>query len=513
MAVTVTTNTLSTNAKYLNVTGSTVNADAKTVILAMANALIALGWSRYDTAGGAEVIGTSDNAGVILRRACYDQATSGHYNYLGLRLVGTSDTTYTFHLIQAADWTGTTVMANFVSAANLSPVYYTPNTTGNTRFLNFAQGGTIWLFDGPKTLLITSQSGSSLTKSVEQTWIVGEYKKEFGENVNSATGYIHNGVFTNDRAFLDGAGVTTRASSTGADILISSPGGYSGNTSSQANSYMYGRIGVGRTDFTQNASYYYNSSQGQSIRTGTGVALPQFGLTEAPTITAAGGTQNSVTSSRAAIAPVAVDWGFTTRLNMGWLGYIGHINEFYATSINSEFLGNVNGQALNVFTQKPVPTDNKVYSGVGTGTVNSGGYTGGLTDSYGPMMFSARGSYNYPLLNSSSFQEYSPATLPTNLLFTVYEPTLSCGTSNGIQSSYYSNYQDLTYTGPQYKFSMLGRIYDLKIFGPFSSEKYIFLDSMTIPVDADGFFAAGGTNTDFWIIPTGGNNMAFLMPK
>jgi hypothetical protein len=61
---------------------------------------------------------------------------------------------------------------------------------------------------------------------------------------------------------------------------------------------------------------------------------------------------------------------------------------------------------------------------------------------------------------------------------------------------------------------MLGRIFDLKIFGPFASEKYVFLDSMTMPCDADGFFAAsGGTNKDFWILPAGGNNIAFLMPK
>jgi len=36
MAVTVTTNTLSSRVRYLNVSGSTANADAKDVILAMA---------------------------------------------------------------------------------------------------------------------------------------------------------------------------------------------------------------------------------------------------------------------------------------------------------------------------------------------------------------------------------------------------------------------------------------------------------------------------------------------
>ena len=511
MAVTVTTTTLSTHARYLNVSASTSNNDAKTIILAMANALIALGWSRYDTAGATAIIGTDDNAGVILRRALTDNASSSHYNYLGLRLVGTSTTTYTFHLIQAADWTGTTVMANFVSAANLGPAYYTPNTTGNTRFMSFSQGGTIWLFDGGKTLLITSQSGSLLTKSVEQTWIVGEYKKEFGENVNAATAYIHNGVFTNDRAFLDGSGVTG-GSANYDDVLVSIPGFSAPQTSGQGQATTYYRVSTTNTSAPSTSSSNPSSYNGHSIRTGTGVALPQFGLTEAPTITVAGGTQNSLTSSRAGIAPVAVAYGFTTRMMMGWLGYIGHINEFYANSINAEFLGNTNGQSFGTYTvpSSPlIPTNNQIQNAVGTSTHVSTS-TG---NAVGPILFSARGSYNYSLLNSSSFQEYSPATLPSNLLFTVYEPTLSCGTSNGISAVTGPYNGALSYSGPQYKFSMLGRIYDLKVFGPFSSEKYVFLDSMTIPVDADGFFATGGTNTDFWILPVGGNNMAFLMPK
>lgn len=506
MAVTVTTNTLSSRVRYLNVSSSTANADAKDIILAMANALIALGWSRYDTAGATEVVGSADNAGVILRRACYDTAQSSHFNYLGLRLVGTSTTTYTFHLIQAADWTGTTSMSNFVNAAGI-PSAYTPNTTGNTRFLNFAAGGTIWLFDGGKTLLITSQSGSSLTKSVEQTWVVGEYKKEFGENVNAATGYIHNGVFTNDRAMFDGSGVTNGGGLYD-NTLISVCGAYFPTMNSSYQRSIFGRVNISTATIPSNITE--NNTSGGTLRTGTGVALPQFSLTEAPTITAAGGAQNSVTSSRAAIAPVSVAFGFTTRMMMGWLGYIGHVNELYANSINAEFIGTTAGQGFSVFT---APTAlNTVTSGIGTSSQPSGT----STNTNGPILFSARGSSNYPLVNSSSFQEYSPTTLPSNLLFTVYEPTLSCGTSNGLQNVTLilsPSASTITYSGPQYKFSMLGRIFDLKIFGPFSTEKYVFLDSITMPCDADGFFAAGGTSKEFWILPAGGNNIAFLMPK
>jgi hypothetical protein len=233
----------------LNVSASTANADAKDVILAMANALIDLGWSRYDTAGATAVVGTDDNAGVILRRTCYDNAQSGHFNYLGLRLVGSSTTTYTFYLIQAADWSNAASMTAFVGGA--TNTMYTPNTTGRTDFMNFAQGGTIWLFDSSRTLVITSQSGATLSKGIDSTWVVGEYKKEFGENVNAATGYIHNGVFTNSRWLMDGNGAGSSGAFPGHTLVNSvrmqgtatsgtSAVIFPNNTSEQLNSFPSG---------------------------------------------------------------------------------------------------------------------------------------------------------------------------------------------------------------------------------------------------------------------------------
>jgi len=486
MAVTVTTNTLSSRVRYLNVSESTANADAKDVILAMANALIALGWSRYDTAGETAVVGSDDNAGVILRRACYDETTSGHYNYLGLRLVGSGTNTYTFHLIQAADWSSTTSMTAFVSAAACAA--YTPNTTGNTRFMSFAAGGTIWLFDSGKTLLITSQSGAFLTKSMENTWIVGEYKKEFGENVDAATEYIHNGVFTNDRWLLDGCGVSSSTVSQSSQ-LISVPG------------VLAPTSVMTRVAFDNTLTDYSNVSWTQGIRTGTGSGYAQFSLTEAPSV----GTTplNSVTATRTAVAPTSVQFGFTTRLLMGYLGYIGHNNDTSSNSIYAEFIGYTSGQKKDVYT---IPASRTTTNPVPASSSSSATAAG-----WGPTLFCARGPNGYPLINT--IQEYSPATLPTNLLFTVYEPTLSCGTSNGINSTLSSTVPaTLTYSGPQYKFSMLGRIFDLKIFGPFTNEKYVMLDSIIMPCDADGFFAVGGTNKEFWILPSG-NNIAFIMPK
>lgn len=488
MAVTITTNTLSTRVRYLNVSGSTANADAKNIILAMANALIALGWTRYDTAGETAVVGTDDNAGVILRRAMHDNAQSGHFNYLGLRLVGSTTNTYTFHLIQAADWSSTTSMSAFVNAATCDT--YTPNTTGRTRFLDFIQGGTVWMFDSGRTLLLTSQSGDVLTKDIESTWLVSEYKKEFGENVNAATGYIHNGVFTNDRWLFDGCGYQVGLNPNGLDALcfnsISAHGSVTGMTVGIWNANRVPQL----RDFAQGG--------GRRITTGQGAGYSQFTLTEAPSTGLT--PQNSVTMTRTVSAPTAVGNGFSTRLLMGYLGYIGHLTVTHLTSVYAEFLA-TEPVAPTVFKHPTVATSR---AGLGTSEFYNANTQA--------ILFAFRGSSDYSLLNN--IQEFSPATLATNLKFTVFEPTLSCGTSNGIQSLDANSPASSarTYSGPQYKFSMLGRMFDVKIFGPFSSEKYTFLDSITIPCNTDGFYNENGTDKEFWILPCG-NNIALVMPK
>jgi len=491
MTVSITTETLSTRVRYLNVSGSTANDDAKDVVLAMADALIALGWTRYDTAGSTSVIGTDANAGVILRRACHDNAQSDNFNYLGLRLVGSNTSTYTFYIIQAADWTSTTSMTAFVNAATTTR--YTPNTTGNTRFLNFDQGGTIWMFDSGKTLLLTSQSGDNLVKDLDSIWVIGEYKKEFGENVNAATGYIHNGVFTNNRWMLDGCGVPSNQQNENLLHVMTSTG-VTGTASLRYGFFNTNAAAGTTTSFT---------SGSRNVRLCQGAGHNQFSLTQAPALTTT--TQNSLTLSRAVGAPTAGGIGFLTRLLMGYMGYIGHINSTHTTSINAEFLGSnvqnsnyLNGTPITVFKLLEVSLGNNSTS-VSTNNTNVNGFA---------RLFQTRGNNSYSLLENIA--EFSPTTLPTNLKFTVFEPTLSCGSSNGVQSV--SLPVANTYTGPQYKFSMLGRIFDMKIFGPFTDQKYILLDSITIPCNADGFYQEDATDKDFWIIPSG-ENMAFLMPK
>jgi hypothetical protein len=481
MAVTISTNTLSARVRYLNVSPSTVNADAKDVILAVANALIALGWSRFDTAGETSVIGTSADAGVVLRRECYDFADSGHYNYLGLRLTGTSDNTYTLFTTQAAGWSSTTSMSSFVAGATGNS--FTPNSTGRTNFLNFAQGGTIWLFDSGKTLLMTSQSGATLTKTADNIWIIGEYKKDFSENVNAATGYIHNGVFTNSTWLLNGSGQTPARNG---HLGVSNIEGSVNQTSVSANWDIRPDIRRGM------AVNGYLGSFRVDFQAGSNQA--QFILTEAPLAA----TVDGVFSNNAG-APGACNGSFTTRLLMGYLGWVGYVTPFHMLSVNFVLGAGATSTHVAVHAQ-----------------------TAGVP----AMPFSAYASATQNHVGSY-LQEYAMNNLDGGLKFTVFEPTLSTGTTSRLRdtanSSFYGGSfggdprpgaapDGGTYTGPQYKFSMLGRIFDMKIFGPYSSEKYNLLDVMTIPCNADGFYQEGGTDKDFWIIPSG-NNMAYVMPK
>jgi hypothetical protein len=475
MAVTITTNTLSSRVRYLNVSASTANADAKDVVLAMANALIDLGWSRYDTAGATAVVGTDDNAGVILRRACYDNAQSGHFNYLGLRLVGTTNNTYTFYLTQAADWSSTTSMSAFVAGAASSQ--WASNVTGRTNLLDFTQGGTIWLFDGGKTLLIASQSGATLTKTDTAIWMVGEYKKEFGENVNAATGYIHNGVLTSSSWLLGASGQNSLARG---HLGVTSAQAYSFSTSGSSQAFIGDWHGTVRLN---------SSNSGQTGQWNMGFATgsygPQFILTEAPTAAAPAGVFSNSPS-----VPAACTGSFSTRMSMGYLGYLGYVTPYYSVSVNS-VLGIPDATAGSVFNGA-VPLPFSTYNSTSQFTI------------------------------SSYLQEYANNNLAGGLKFNIFEPILSTGTTSALNNtanaSYFSGAAAIgspntgTYTGPQYKFSMLGRPFDIKIFGPYTSEKYSFLDAITIPCDADGFYADGGTNKDFWLIPSG-VNVAYVMPK
>jgi len=239
------------------------------------------------------------------------------------------------------------------------------------------------------------------------------------------------------------------------------------------------------------------------IRLSSGAPCSQFCLTEAPSIS--GTTLNSKTQTFPTAPPVSCGFGFTTRMLMGYMGYIGHISETFKISVYSHFIGAYNSIS-SLGTRHTV-----LFSGVESVPGNDP-ENPNWNDS--PGLFSALGANRYTLINSSSTQEFSLAS--STLQYTIYEPTLSCGTTNGLSNirllGTSASTDRFNYSGPQYKFSMLGRMYDLKLFGPFTAEKYTFLDSMTIPCNSEGFYEEGGVDKDFWVLPTG-NHVAFLMPK
>jgi len=459
MAVTITTNTLSPKVRYLNVSPSSVNADAKDVVLAVANAIIDLGWSRHDTLGATSVIGTDDNAGVVLRRPCYDFAQSGHYNYLGIRIYGSSNTTYNVYITQAADWSTTTSISSFVNPATHTN-QYVPNSNATLK-LSFTQGGTIWLFDGGKTLVMTSATSGAQSYTDDNLIIIGEYKKEYGENTNAATGYIHNGVFTTNRWLMTGSG----AGAAGELVnMVGYPNGGSWHTA----------LGM-ENSWSANSTKYSTTISVSSYS--------QFLLTEAPTT-----TTNQNTFSNQVAAPASCGQGFATRIMCGLYGYIGHLGPSTAVSI------------LNFYTGE---TWTSTTVQLGTGVLASGGYNGGR---HSNPIFAAYGNNNFTQAYAlgAHFKEYTYDSGPGDLRFSMVEPLLSCGTSNG---------NPHPYAPVNYKFSVLGKMFDFKIFGPYDTDKYSFLDSISVPCDSDNFYQEGGTDTEFWFIPYMDNRVAFLMPK
>lgn len=179
MAITVTDTSLSTNARYVVYSGSTAANDAQTLLLKINDALVNLGWTKYDNAGAAAVLGTADDAKVIMRRVTNDNASSGHYSYLSLRMQH-SASTYNFYLTYSSGHTGNTTYGNWIN-----PVYSRSTVFSNASGVlvnpSFTAGGTIWLFDEGNSLVMKF-TGTGFTEGEPKSVLYfGEYDKIFGE--------------------------------------------------------------------------------------------------------------------------------------------------------------------------------------------------------------------------------------------------------------------------------------------------------------------------------------------
>lgn len=452
MAITVTTNTLSTNAKYINYSASTAADDCASIVVAVNNVLVDdFGWEKYDSASAGTASGTSGNRFCIWRKPSYDFATTGHYMYLGMR-ISSNGTTHTLYFNYSADrssnntFTGTVNMSYSSSSSVFDS--QTEWNFGSDTLITYGSSGTIWLFNDFGNSLVMCFLGSnrpiggrvghssSSTKNVPTTVYFGQYRKDFGEVVPNGE-YIHNGVNFSGYDLWAGFGIGPGNGSTSNRVAVDID--ISRNGSTDAANHVGYAYTIGGTDIGQSDSCHL------------------FVLTEY--------SKNSSRNSKTVVSPVSTTSTTSvfigTRMLLGWVGWVGHVGR--QMGIN----------AAGVFTRS-------------------------TTFSQTSQLFATGG--NHPS-NSSLSQSSSQANTPgywwgENLpgsanSINLFEPVISAGSydneeSGGLNTFFYGKMYGVRITGGQPSISNGG---------------YTLLDSATIPLDANGFYDPNGTNTDCWCVP------------
>ena len=459
MTITVSTNTLSTNARYVVYSGSTAATDAKELLLAIEAAVVDLGWSRYDTAGAAAVLGTDSSAGIILRKQSDDFASSGHYNYLGMHLAGS--TTYRLRFRYAADYSDA---GDVTASVNKTFSGWAPynEDTGSYVDPSFSEGGTIWIFAEDNSIVFKFTGTGFTEGTVRTTYYFGNYKKTFGEACDPSTGYIHNGVMIDPWQFVNGSGID-------AYTLKEN----------------YGR------------SYYDNLGGYNTSLTGGGTAQTypgtQFALTEWPVAGSNRTGSTTYTLFQRGKAKYGVPYGFTattartvgctTRIHMGWLGWMGNTDHTICRSLASQFM-------------------------VSNGT--TAGFASMFMNAYRSDFPTFRNTVAQYLPNPSGAND-------TGNSIALYEPVLSTGSFNGPTVTSSGNHNQYTTSGTGYTssgniptvFAINGKPYGFRMSigqAPVASGGYAFLDTANIPIDAEGFFDENGVTTAMWAIPVHNNS-------
>lgn len=426
--MTITTNTLSTNSKYIVYSGI-ATGEAQTLLIAISNALVSLGWTKYDSSGAGSTLGSASDAQVILRRPTSDNAASGHHQYLTLRLLDSGSFTMIYH----ADQSNNTSYTSYVNSVYNGSSPFSSATT-NVVTLSSTFGGTIWIFNETYSTIFKFVGDGFTEGAAGSVKYFGEYRKDFGENCDVSTGYIHNGLALDGYYMWDYNGCNTN---------------HVAFYSSSANSSTYQYQG-------------WDSPGGTNGR--------QFALTEWPT-TSQSKTSTSlyITNSTYSVPvnPTSIDnYGLVTRMNFGWLGWLGHITAGQAISPSHAF-----------------------YAGSG--------------NSYSAWVFASTQN-NFPGGIGHNFKQYFPGANSNSI--SLYEPTISVGTVNRIPGQGTNNSPSSTnYSGAALAFAMLGKPYGLRITAGqpalLVGGSYNFLDTASIPLDSNGFFDLSGTPTECWALP------------
>ena len=499
MAITITTNSLSTNAKYLNYSASTAAADAKDLLLAIANALTAMPapnqWTRVDTAGSSAVLNANDNGTVVLRRQCEDFADSSHYQFMGIHL-SSDGASYTMHITHAAEWGSLGSETGYTNAAK-SPddtFSFALGTQIPAGLINYGASGTIWLFNENFATYFVF-TGTGITQGYENAFYFGEYKKDFGENAPTGT-YIHNGVAINARYFFKGNGCGINQFMT-----YSSPGYWA----MQSNRGQYynpaGGTAMNWQDNGPGSYLYGNTNFGFDWNSNGMEARSQFACTEYPIINIATGTdyqrKNFTKTSSELAAPTSWDhtWqhGTTTRVHMGWMGWVGHIGRGSSSSIIAHW-------------QQPT-----------AGAVNESGQDGpGLfqrnTNRYRQSFRTMGINEGTPTIGSTAIALYEPTlsvgTLNHTKAYGYFTPGQSTSTSTSYTTPYQNKYWNVeNYAGTNIAFALLGRLKNFRFSCGHGDMEFEYLDTATFPIDASGNFDPSGTSTDFWGIPFGNHSL------
>jgi len=255
-----------------------------------------------------------------------------------------------------------------------------------------------------------------------------------------------------------------------------------------------------------------------------------------------------------------------TRLHMGYLGYVGHLNHKTAYSLNELFFGSRH----SLFGGEDT-TRIGTLSTYEPGTTSAAGDMATLGTSIplvSDQVDSANGSSQDAVnIQREYVQEFHPIA-NSQTQYSVYEPILSVGTlsahgggstfnvsvngnsnvsfnnsnyvMNGMNyigtSGVNANQDDLYNYGSvdaiygnfvttsagqpggtakkRSAFALLGRTYGLKLFGPYTHDKYNFLDAVSVQLDDDGFYAVNPNNAvDHWIVPANTDQASFLFKK
>lgn len=432
--------TLSTNARYFSISASSASptaAEVQSINQTIQDACVQLGWTQEYAAS----LSTASYS--MMSTNAYDFAESTHEHHIKLYC----DSSYHLHFEAGIGSTSVTALSGttYTSGEN----YFNSRGSYEMQWGNPNAQSTIWIFsDGSNYLhIVPVIEGYEFNDAItggDYRLLWSQYKKEYGEHIR--TGYLHNGFYTNSRNFFRGNG------NLDGDHTISLNG----------------------TD--------YNTVNGEN-------AIPQFLVTNYPRLTSTptdgsdDGWVEDINDDNPLIAATIngnLSEHYSTRLGMGWLGYIGHVSTTASYSLEYTFFWGHDGWMTNESLSVDKP--------VGEESVNSAATTGN-------QLFNCE---NNPQKNSvyDYCQEYNPfdRARPRTQV-NAFEPILGIGQfqpSAAISNSYGSEFGG---------FYLLGRNFGWKLIGPHENGKYAFLDTFNFPVDSEGFYDPNGTDTEFWYIP------------